>query len=263
MKALSASLRNVTRLHLACSRYLTDTLFSRIISVVGPLKKLSLAGCQISFHEAIHKRFYPEDGRVTMSDHVLTFKHILKYIEEKAGTLKEISLGRTLVDSEGLYSLSKVPNLQLESVHLMSCDQLTKSGIQLLCENQKAITDLDLSLCSRLTDYAVLAVCQHLPHLKKLNLRRCQGVTEVQSYYSTVKNGFWSVHKYGLVMQAVHCKLAPKISFSEIFMTEVFILIFLDYTSDRRMDLGNNAVLKPSRQSDKFCSLMNRMASGT
>lgn len=178
IKVLSASLRKVTRLHLACSRYLTDTLFSRIISVVGPLRKLSLAGCQISFHEAIHKRFYPEDGRVTISDHVLTFKQILKYIEEKATTLKEISLGRTLVDSEGIYHLSKVPKLQLESVHLMSCDQMTKSGIQLLCENQKTITDLDLSLCSRLTDYAVLAICQHLPHLKKLNLRRCLGITE-------------------------------------------------------------------------------------
>ncbi|XP_045127178.1 F-box/LRR-repeat protein 14-like isoform X3 [Portunus trituberculatus] len=178
VKVLSTSLRNVTRLHLACSRYLTDTLFSRIISVVGPLRKLSLAGCQISFHESIHKRFYPEDGRVAVSDHVLTFKHILKYIEEKATTLKEISLGRTLVDSESLYNLSIVPNLHLESVHLMSCDQLTKSGIQLLCENQKTITDLDLSLCSRITDYAVLAVCQHLPHLKKLNLRRCRGITE-------------------------------------------------------------------------------------
>uniref|UniRef100_A0A0P4VX65 F-box domain-containing protein n=1 Tax=Scylla olivacea TaxID=85551 RepID=A0A0P4VX65_SCYOL len=178
IKILSTSLRNVTRLHLACSRYLTDTLFSRIISVVGPLRKLSLAGCHITFHEAIHKRFYPEDGRVAVSDHVLTFKHILKYIEEKATTLKEISLGRTLVDSESLYNLAIVPNLQLESVHLMSCEQLTKSGIQLLCENQKTITDLDLSLCSRITDYAVLAICQHLPRLKKLNLRRCRGITE-------------------------------------------------------------------------------------
>ncbi|KAG0728896.1 F-box/LRR-repeat protein 2 [Chionoecetes opilio] len=167
INVLSTSLRNVTRLHLACSRYLTDTLFSRIISVVGPLRKLSLAGCQISYHEAIYKRFYPEDGR-----------HILKHIEAKAATLKEISLGRTLVDSEGLHKLSTVPKLQLESLHLMSCEQLTKSGIQLLCENQKGITDLDLSLCSRITDYAVLAICQHLPHIKKLNLRRCQGITE-------------------------------------------------------------------------------------
>lgn len=201
---LSASLRNVTRLHLACSRYLTDNLFSRIISVVGPLRKLSLAGCQISFHEAIHKRFYPQDGRVTVSDHVLTFKHILKYIEEKATTLKEISLGRTLVDSEALYHLSKVPKLQLESVHLMSCDQVTKSGIQLLCENQKAITDLDLSLCSRLTDYAVLAICQHLPRLKKLNLRRCQGITEVRGY--SCKGGFGD-KKLVIVVTAILFKL--------------------------------------------------------
>ncbi|XP_069181420.1 F-box/LRR-repeat protein 2 isoform X2 [Procambarus clarkii] len=178
VKVLSSSLKNVTRLHLACSRYLTDSLFTRIITVVGPLRKLSLAGCQITFHEAIHKRFYPADGRITVSDHVLTFQHILKFIEEKSNTLKEISLGRTIVDSEGLYNLSKVPGLKLESVHLMSCDQLSKRGIQLLCENQKSITDLDLSLCSRITDYAVLAVCQHLPNIRKLNLRRCQGVTE-------------------------------------------------------------------------------------
>lgn len=181
VRLLSASLKHVTRLHLACSRYLTDSLFTRIISVVGPLEKLSLAGCQISFSESIHKRFYPADGRVLLSDYVLTFRHILKYIEEKASSLKEISLGRTMVDSEALYQLSKVPGLRLESVHLMSCDQLTKSGIQLLCENQKFITDFDLSLCSRVTDYAVLAICEHLPHIRKLNLRRCQGITDVRT----------------------------------------------------------------------------------
>lgn len=178
VKTLASALKNVTRLHLACSRYLTDCLFSRLTSVVGSLTKLSLAGCQISFHSAIFKRFYPADGRVKASDHVLTFDHILNYIEEKASTLKEISLGRTSVDSESLYKLSKVPGLKLESVHLMSCDQLSKSGIQLLCKNQQCITDLDLSLCSRITDYAVFSIRDHLVCIKKLNLRRCRGITE-------------------------------------------------------------------------------------
>ncbi|XP_071529960.1 uncharacterized protein [Panulirus ornatus] len=178
VKLLSASLKNVTHLHLACSRHLTDSLFSRIMSVVGPLRKLSLAGCQITFHEAIRKRFYPADGRVIVSDHVLTFAHILRYVEEMSSTLKDISLGRTIIDSEALYKLSIIPGLQLESVHLMSCDQLSKSGIQLLCENQKSILDLDLSLCSRITDYAVMSICQNLPKIKKLNLRRCRGITE-------------------------------------------------------------------------------------
>lgn len=178
IKSVSCALKNVTRLHLSCSRHLTDSVFSRITSVVGPLRKFSMAGCQISFHSAIYKRFYPADGRVQYSEHVLTFEHILKYVEEKARTLKEISLGQTAVDSESLYKLSKIPGLQLESIHLMSCDQLSKSGIQLLCENQKYITDLDLSLCSRLTDFVVLSICENLPNIKKLNLRRCQGVTE-------------------------------------------------------------------------------------
>ncbi|XP_076047587.1 uncharacterized protein LOC143029082 isoform X2 [Oratosquilla oratoria] len=175
---LSKTLLNVTHLHLACSRYLTDAIFSRMIAAVGKLRKLSLAGCQVSFQKAIYKRFYPEDGRVKASDHVLTFQHILTYITENASHIKEISLGRTSIDSESLYNLSVVPNLTLESVHLMSCDQLTKSGVQLLCENQKNITDLDLSLSSRLTDHAVIAVCRHLSKLKSLNLRRCQGITE-------------------------------------------------------------------------------------
>ncbi|XP_042861938.1 F-box/LRR-repeat protein fbxl-1-like isoform X2 [Penaeus japonicus] len=177
-KLLSASLKNVSRLHLACSRYLTDLLFTRITSVLGPLTKLSLAGCQISFQSAIHKRFYPSDGRVKVSDHVLTFKHILEYIEENAKTLKELSFGRTTIDSESLYHLSKIPGLEIESLHLMSCDQLSKSGVDLLCQNQKSILDLDLSLCSRMTDLAVLSVCEHLTNIRKLNLRRCQGITE-------------------------------------------------------------------------------------
>ncbi|XP_068241936.1 F-box/LRR-repeat protein 2-like isoform X4 [Palaemon carinicauda] len=178
VEVLASALKHVTRLHLACSRYLTDCLFSRLMSVVGSLTKLSLAGCQISFHSAIFKRFYPADGRVQASDHVLTFDHILNYIEKNASTLREISLGRTSVDSESLHKLSKVPGLKLESVHLMSCDQLSKSGIQLLCKNQQFITDLDLSLCSRITDYAVLSVRDNLHCIKKLNLRRCRGITE-------------------------------------------------------------------------------------
>ncbi|KAK3882857.1 hypothetical protein Pcinc_012790 [Petrolisthes cinctipes] len=176
---LSKSLRNVRHLHLACSRYLSDVLFTRLTSVVGPLTRLSLAGCQISFQHAINKRFYPGDSEHSNpSEHVLTFEQIIRYIEANANTLKELSFGRTYINSEALHRLATVPGLKLDSLHLMSCEQLSKSGIQLLCEHQPALTHLDLSLCTRITDYAVMAIAYHLPNLKTLNLRRCQGVTE-------------------------------------------------------------------------------------
>lgn len=178
---LSKSLRNVRHLHLACSRYLSDVLFTRLTSVVGPLTRLSLAGCQISFQNVINKRFYPGDGEHSNpSEHVLTFEHIMKYVEANAITLKELSFGRTYINSESLHRLATVPGLKLDSLHLMSCEQLSKSGIQLLCEHQPSLTELDLSLCTRVTDYAVMAIVYHLPNLKSLNLRRCQGVTEVR-----------------------------------------------------------------------------------
>ena len=172
-------MKNVTSLHLACSRYLTDAIFSRITSTLGPLVRLSLAGCTITYQNSIYKRFYPPHLENTPSDSILSFQYILRYIEQNKNTLKEISLGRTNVDSTSLQSLALIKDLNLTSVHLMSCDQLTKAGIEQLCQLQKNIIDLDLSLCSRLTDYVVLAICDNLPAIKTLRMRRCRGITEV------------------------------------------------------------------------------------
>ena len=177
--SLRHSLCKVSCLHLACTRYLSDAIFSRITSTLGPLSKLSLAGCPISYQNAIYKRFYPAGKENCPSELVLTFKHILSYLESINSTLTELSFGRTGIDSTSLQSLALIPGLNLSSLHLMSCDQLTVAGVKELCSHQKNIQDLDLSLCLRLTDIAVLAIAEHLTGIKKLRLRRCQGITQV------------------------------------------------------------------------------------
>ncbi|CAL4123154.1 unnamed protein product [Meganyctiphanes norvegica] len=177
------------QLHIFCSRYSGQSLFPKINYMLKPF----LTYCQhcLSYKDSVIKRswrretirgernrFYPKDGSVTASEHVLTFNYIMKYIEVNATTIKEISLGRTGIDSGSLEQLSMLPGLQLTSLHLMSCEQLSNTGVQLLCQNQKQLEDLDLSLCSKITDHALLAISQNLKNLRILNLRRCNGITE-------------------------------------------------------------------------------------
>ncbi|KAB7506384.1 F-box/LRR-repeat protein 2 [Armadillidium nasatum] len=176
---LGNSLKNVKNLQLSCSRYLTDSIFLRFTSVIGSLTNLSLSCCQISYQNAICKRFYPADGRVKASEHVLTFNFVLNFIDKIKKTLTMLDLGSTSLDSQSLSKLSKVPDLQLKTLRLVACDQLTKDGIHTLTQYQKQLVELDIGLCSRITDYAVISIADNLPNLKSLSVRRCHGITEV------------------------------------------------------------------------------------
>ncbi|KAL7635629.1 UNVERIFIED_CONTAM: hypothetical protein RMT77_013446 [Armadillidium vulgare] len=176
---LGNSLKNVKNLQLSCPRYLTDSIFLRFTSIIGALTHLSLSCCQISYQNAICKRFYPADGRVKASEHVLTFNFVLNFIDKIKKTLTMLDLGSTSLDSESLSKLSKVPDLHLKTLRLVACDQLTKDGIHVLTQYQKQLVDLDIGLCSRITDYAVISIADNLPNLKSLSVRRCQGITEI------------------------------------------------------------------------------------
>lgn len=168
---------HVTSLSLCNNRYLSDALFNRIISTMKNIQSINLAGCYISFHSALYKKFYPEHYRGA-SESVFTFYMIMKFIETYAAQLKYLDFSETLIDGNALNKLSEIDHLQLDGIKLRSCDQLTNAGISKFFQNQKNLHVLDLSQSVRFTDPSLLDVCHTLINLKVLKLRRCRAITD-------------------------------------------------------------------------------------
>lgn len=170
--------RNITSLSLTNNRYLSDALFHRFIALMPQISSLDLSGCQISFHNGLYKKFYPE-GHKSPSESVLTFRSISEFIKNQAFKLKQLNFSSTLIDGYSLSSLSKMPNLKLDVLTLNTCEQITYSGIADLCFHQPSIQELDFSFSVRLTDHALLRLIEAFPRLKVLKLRRCRALTNL------------------------------------------------------------------------------------
>lgn len=173
-------LEHLTSLSLPNNRYLSDSLFSRMTKVMPNLSVLDLSSNSISFHRGLYKKFYPinaddEDG----SESVFTFHFILKFIKNRADKIKELKFNSTLIDGNALESLSEIENLQLTTLHLRQCDQLTNDGFISLIKVQPLLTHLDLTFSVRITDPSLIEICESLKHLKVLKLRRCRALTDV------------------------------------------------------------------------------------
>ncbi|XP_031631590.1 dynein regulatory complex subunit 6 [Contarinia nasturtii] len=170
---------NVKHISLKHNRYLSDALFSRIMSTMKNVESFNLSGCHISFHGGLFRKFYPPNQQeIGASENVLTFYYIIKFIESHAKHLKCLDLSETLIDGNALTTLAQVNNLKLEKLILKSCDQLTNSGISSFVCFQNTLMVLDLSHSVRLTDPSVIQICKTLTQLKTLKLRRCRALTD-------------------------------------------------------------------------------------
>lgn len=170
---------SVTTLSLAQNRYLSDSLFNRIIKVIPNLESLDLSGCHISFHKGLYKKFYPASKEDEPSESVLTFHFLNKFIEREFEKIKELNFNSTLIDGNTLIMLSEVKNLKLDALHLRSCDQLTNDGIISLINVQTNLQHLDFTYSMRLTDQSLIKICEVLKNLKILKLRRCRALTDL------------------------------------------------------------------------------------
>lgn len=176
--AVKNACKNIQTVSFSNNRYLSDGMFCRTINMMGRLESLNLAGCQISFHRGLYRRFYPVNNNEA-SESVLTFNFILQYINSLAGSLKCLDFSKTLLDSTGITVLADTDGLELERLYLRSCDQLTNSGISALVKAQANLVELDLSSSMRLTDPSVIDICKSLSQLKVLKLRRCRALTDL------------------------------------------------------------------------------------
>ena len=105
-------MNNVHTLSLANNRYLSDSLFNRIVSLIPKLEKLDMSGCHISFHRGLYQKFYP-GNTLDPSESVLTFHFINQFIERQADKLKVLDFNNTLIDGNTLIMLSAMTNLKL------------------------------------------------------------------------------------------------------------------------------------------------------
>lgn len=99
-------------LSLANNRYLTDSLFNRIVSSIPNLEKLDISECHISFHKGLYRKFYPANS-VDPSESVLTFHFINQFIQRQALKLKVLNFNGTLIDGNTLIMLSEITDLKL------------------------------------------------------------------------------------------------------------------------------------------------------
>ena len=180
---ISSNSQSLKHLSLDSNRYLSDALFNRFVAIYPNLESLSLYDCQISFHLGLYKKFYPVvRPKFYASESVLTFVYVLEYLTRQAKRLKHLNFGHTLIDGIALKSLmglgSKEHGMQLESLWLPSCDQLTNEGLRSL-SLQPTLRDLDISLCQRVTDASLVCIANNLPNLEILDIRRCRGVTDL------------------------------------------------------------------------------------
>lgn len=172
------ALLSLRGLDLSNNRYLSDALFNRIVSFAKNLERLSLAGCQISFHNGIFKRFYPSNGSVTASESVLTFQNIVKFIEHQSSKLECLDFSSTLVDDAALEYISKIPGLELKELYLIKCSQVTKRGIEAFCSRQPHLRIINLARCIKLDSYAMSSLALYCQDMETLNLSSLPCLTD-------------------------------------------------------------------------------------
>lgn len=150
--------------------YLTDAVFHEIMTVTGKVRALSLEGCRLSVHDAVHRRFYPPGGQVH-SPLVFTLQEVLKTIEN--APIQVLNLSRTIIDNRCIAKLSATFSKTLREFHAASCVLSGVQGVTALCTNTPKLTCLNLGSNPLLGDDCLEIVCESLRALEQLDMSNC------------------------------------------------------------------------------------------
>ena len=173
---------NIRHLSLKHNQYLSDAILLRLTSLIKGIETLDMAGCHIAYHNAIHRRFYPNDSTAANpSESILTFKFLSIVAKSHKNHLKELNLSHTMISGPALQSLSVVEQnekgLSLHRLRLTGCRQLNTSGVKSFLFTQPNLTLLDLADTLCVNDDCLEAIVESLPNLKNLNVAGCGGIT--------------------------------------------------------------------------------------
>ncbi|XP_017836020.1 EIN3-binding F-box protein 2 [Drosophila busckii] len=185
LSEIAAHLAGIKELTICKNQYLTDAILLRITSLMPNLELLNMSGCQISFHNAIHRRFYPQES-CTPSESVLTFKYVLTVLAKQRKVLRVLDFSHTLIGHSllGLCDLSAgnsdgQPGVQLQRLYLAGCRQLNAATIKSFLATQSQLYELDLSSTMCLNDECLQSIVKANPQLVNLKINACVGVTNL------------------------------------------------------------------------------------
>lgn len=179
---LGGALTKIRHLSLKHNQYLSDAILLRLTSLIRGIETLDMSGCHIAYHNAIHRRFYPNDSLAAHpSESILTFKFLARVANHHRNHLKELNLSHTMISGPALQSLATSENgdggLSLQRLRLTGCRQLNTSGVKTFLCTQPNLVVLDLADTLCVNDDCVTAIVEALPKLKDLNISGCAGIT--------------------------------------------------------------------------------------
>lgn len=172
--------KNLRTLNLSYNRYLSDSILAQMLTIGMGINSVNLTGCQITYHYGMFRKFYPNQ-MTRPSESVTTFQIILDSLRTHSNRIKSLSLSDTLIDSTSLHNLSLTDNLELRSLQLRSCMQISNQGLMQMCSTDKlkSLTELDVGLCPRITDTSLITLCSSLRQLTKFSLQGCRAITDM------------------------------------------------------------------------------------
>lgn len=177
--SLRLSFARIQHLSLKDNQYLSDAILLRITEMMHSINTLDLSGCHIAYHNAIQRRFYPNDVDVAPSESILTFKFIIRIIKMHHQNLRSLNLSNTLIGAPSLIALSDLgcKGLQLQNLGLANCRQLNNLSLQSFLKNQNKLLTLDLSGTICVNDNCIGVIVKNLPLLQELNISGCINIT--------------------------------------------------------------------------------------
>ncbi|KAL9915617.1 uncharacterized protein ACN2A1_002200 [Glossina fuscipes fuscipes] len=172
---LGNSIASIRRLSLQQNQYLSDAIFLRLTSLIKSLESLNMSGCHIAYHNAIQRRFYPNEN-THANESILTFKFITKIILNHRKHFRELDLSHTMISGPALESLGSRENIEGVKLHrlkLTSCRQLNTASMMAFIQTQPSLVVLDLADTLCMNNDCLAAVVENIPKLTSLNIAGC------------------------------------------------------------------------------------------
>ena len=171
------ALKGVRELDLSSNQYMSDALFNQVTSCTGALTALVLNHCRIMNHSGIYKKYYP-NTQETPSPAVFTFRNLLTFLSERAGSLKRLGLHATSVDGFAVQDMVKLEGLSLLSLDLGRCSMVSQESILDLARSQKNLRELNLDYCRRVfMDYPATSLSILQEREKSIKLLSLKGLS--------------------------------------------------------------------------------------
>jgi len=180
-------LDHLTELELTNTRYISDIIFNRFVSVAPNLRTVVLLGCNITCSSAVYGRFYPQPKRSSMEEkfsqgqipldgatNVFTFHNVLNVLSVR--NVSGLGLGITSLANENLKDLCERLS-KVQYLNLRNCFQLVK-GIECIAGAYfGSLQSLDISDCCFISS-AELNHLKSLTKLRSLNLNGCKNLED-------------------------------------------------------------------------------------